>query len=115
MSKYLYTILGYNGRPGFGITSNIDSRSRQYSSHQGRIAVMPKVWVGSPPHINALEKVLKRDRENLYLIESDSGVWETEWMNDSWTMDMLLAEIETLIAERFNNIDLAHEYYDFTD
>ena len=115
MSKYLYTVLGLNGRPGFGITSNIDSRARQYTSHQGCVAIMPRVWKGSAPHINALEKVLKRDRENLFLIESDSGVWETEWMDDGWTVEMLIDTIETLIQERFKMLEVAHEHFNFTD
>ena len=90
MIKYLYTITGFDDRPGFGITSNIDSRARQYSSHQGRIVVLPFVWAGPPPQINALEKVLKRDKENLFLIESDSGTWETEWMANDWNIDKLV-------------------------
>jgi len=115
MSKYLYTILGFNDRPGFGITSNIDTRARQYTSHQGRVAVMPKVWKGPASHINALEKVLKRDKENLLLIESDSGVWETEWMGDDWTIEILIETIENLITERFSMIEVAYKHFNFTD
>ena len=115
MSRNLYTIEGHNGRPGFGVAADIDKRARQYTSHQGRVAVMPKVWQGPASHINALEKVLKRDRENLFLIESDSGVWETEWMSDDWTMEMLIEHIEKLIAERFPQVVLAYEPFNFTD
>ena len=111
----MYTIEGHNGRPGFGVAGNIDTRARQYTSHQGRVAVMPKVWKGPAPHINALEKVLKRDKENLFLIESDSGVWETEWMSDDWTMEMLIDTIENLIKERFTMLEVAYEPFNFTD
>jgi len=114
MIKYLYTITGFDDRPGFGITSNIDSRARQYSSHQGRIVVLPFVWAGPPPQINALEKVLKRDKENLFLIESDSGTWETEWMGDDWNIDKLEVQIQNIIADRFPLVKLIYTDYDFS-
>ena len=114
MTKYLYTITGFNDRPGFGITSNVDNRSRQYSSHQGRVVVLPFVWSGPPPQINALEKVLKRDKENLFLIESDSGTWETEWMGDGWAIGSLVDNIQEIIADRFPLVKLEYTNYDFS-
>lgn len=118
--SYFYTIEGKNGRPGYGITTDIDDRARDYTSHQGDIAVMPKVWKGPPEHISSLENTFKRDKRNAWIVESGtikSGTktWKTEWMNDDWTMDMLIKRIEETIDYRFPQIELAYTKYDITD
>jgi len=57
---------------------------------------------------------LKRDKENLFLIESDSGTWETEWMGDGWAIGSLVESIQEIIADRFPLVKLKYTDYDFS-
>lgn len=97
---YFYILPGPY-RLGFGITGNAERREKDYTGAWGGEARFQYVLQGPAPHIKRLENIIKtQNREMLWKVDE----WETEWLDNGWTADDLLAFVQETIQERHLSI-----------
>jgi hypothetical protein len=84
-------------RVGFGITDNHERREKDYTGAWGAIANFQYVFDGPGTHIRRLENIIKTQHRNMLWKVDD---WETEWLDNGWSPEQLLAFVEEIITER---------------
>jgi hypothetical protein len=93
---YFYILPGPY-RLGFGITGNPERREKDYTGAWGGPARFVYLFEGPPPHVKRLEDIIKtQNRELLWRVDE----WETEWLDNDWTAEQLLAFVQEIIEER---------------
>lgn len=93
---YFYIINGPY-RVGFGITSNHERRVKDYTGAWGGVAAFDYVFEGPTPHIKRLENVLKTMHvDKLWCLDE----WQTEWLDNGWSVHQLKEFVQELIQER---------------
>ena len=93
---YFYILPG-PFRLGFGITGNHERREKDYTGAWGGEARFQYLFEGPTPHVKRLENIIKtQNREMLWRVDE----WETEWLDNGWTAEDLLAFVRETITER---------------
>jgi hypothetical protein len=93
---YFYILKGPY-RVGFGITSNYERRAKDYTGAWGGEAVFDYIFEGPTPHIKRIEHVLKTMHvDKLWCIDE----WQTEWLDNGWSVHQLKDFVLELIKER---------------
>jgi hypothetical protein len=93
---YFYILPG-PFRLGFGITSNHERREKDYTGSWGGSANFKYLFEGPTPHVKRLENIIKTmHRDMLWKLDE----WETEWLDNDWTAEQLLAFVLEIINER---------------
>lgn len=84
-------------RTGFGITNNSERREKDYTGAWGGVAKFTYLFEGPAPHVKRLEHIIKTMHNDM-LWKLDE--WETEWLDNGWTVEQLREFVLELIAER---------------
>ena len=109
---YFYIIVSAFGRIGFGIAQDPKERNKQYCSHSGGIVKFVLLYGGQRTHAKALERTIKTQYiDNIWKIED----WNTEWLNDSVTIDEFQKYVNEIISERHVRLKLVAKDYDFQE
>lgn len=93
---YFYILQGPY-RLGFGITSNHERRAKDYTGAWGGVAEFVHLFEGPTPHIKRLEQIIKTMHVDMLWCIDD---WRTEWLDNDWTTNDLLAFVLETINER---------------
>lgn len=93
---YFYILPGPY-RLGFGITSNHERRSKDYTGSWGGIAEFKYLFEGPAPHVKRLENIIKTMHKDMLWKLDD---WETEWLDNGWNAEQLLVFVHEVIDER---------------
>jgi hypothetical protein len=97
---YFYILPG-PFRLGFGITSNHERREKDYTGSWGGSANFKYLFEGPTPHVKRLENIIKTmHRDMLWKLDE----WETEWLDNDWTAEQLLAFVLETVSERHLHI-----------
>ena len=105
-----YIIENLRGRAGFGIAQDEKERNKQYTSHSGDLIKFPFLYGGQRSHAKALERTIKTQWvDNLWIVDD----WETEWLKDGITIQMLKEHVDQLIKTRHYKLQLVATDYDF--
>lgn len=84
-------------RTGFGITSDHERREKDYTGAWGGIARFSYLFDGANTHVKRLENIIKiQNRDMLWKVDE----WETEWLDNDWTVEQLLEFVKTMVDER---------------
>lgn len=93
---YFYILQGPY-RVGFGITGNHERRAKDYTGAWGGVAEFTYLFEGPTPHIKRLEQILKTMHVDMLWCLDE---WETEWLDNGWTPEDLLAFVLQTIQDR---------------
>ncbi len=93
---YFYIVNG-PFRVGFGITSNHERREKDYTGAWGGLARFSYLFEGPTAQIKNLEHLIKTQYSDMCWKLDD---WNTEWLDNGWSVDQLLDFVKQLITER---------------
>lgn len=107
---YFYIIVSAFGRIGFGIAQDPKERNKQYCSHSGGVVNFVRLYGGRRAMAKALERTIKTQYvDNLWKIEE----WETEWLNESITVEEFQSYVDQMINERHFKLKLVKRDFNF--
>jgi hypothetical protein len=91
---YFYLLSGPT-RVGFGVTSNVERRQKDYTGAWGYPAEFGAVWTGTEAHVKHFEYIIKVQHRDLLW---QQGRWTTEWFDNGWTLQEAAEWVEQQLA-----------------